>query len=234
MFTLTTLQPVLKVLYPQGLERILYENAPLYALMPKRTDLGGEYTKLPTMFGNTPLRSASDTYLFNASVTGQSSITAFQLTPGYNYAKGTMSGITMASSKGNKEAVISELKLTLDGMQNSLARSIAAYLYGDGLGTIGTIGAIAAGPPAVITLADVNAIVNFEVGQVLQTVHTVVGVETTRADAGTVASVDRNAGTVTLTGAAPGGWVATDRLIDRKSTRLNSSHSSVSRMPSSA
>ena len=39
---------------------------------------------------------------------------------------------------------------------------------------------------------------------------------------------------ITFTGVPPGGWFGEGTVLDRKSTRLNSSHGKLSRMPSSA
>jgi len=207
--TLANIQPVLKVLYPFGLKKVLYENCPTLALMPKRTDLGGEYTKVPIMFSNSPTGSASDTVAFSNSVTGGPSLAAFQITPGYNYVKGLLNGVTMAASKGDKQAVISALKLTIDSMQNTMARSIANYLLGDGLGARGVIGAATNVATPNLVLADPDSVVNFEVGMVLE----LVSGGNVEAGTLTISAINRDTGVLTMSGNISAG-VATAAVGD--------------------
>ena len=88
-------------------------------------------------------------------------------------------------------------------------------LYGNGGGARGEIAAITAG--GVVTLANSSDIVFFERDMMLQAkADDGTGAGAIRAGTDTIASVDRSAGTFTLTGAAvPAGWVVGDFMFQQ-------------------
>lgn len=86
----------------------------------------------------------------------------------------------------------------IDGALDSLKRSIAFSLYGNGSGALAVVSSVSTANPSVITLVNAEDIVKFEVGQLLQ----MRAAATTRIFAtgiatASVVKVDRDAGTIT-------------------------------------
>lgn len=104
-------------------------------------------------------------------------------------------------TRTNAGAFIDESKLIVDGGFRTAANNVAFELFGDGSGTRGFIGsATGVGAPTyIITLSNVNFVVNFEVGQNLVN-YTYTGgvISAISASTAYVSSVDRANGIVTV------------------------------------
>ena len=122
----------------------------------------------------------------------------FDMLPKTRYRVAQVDGVSLQLSMGTPNAfedlIVTELRGTLNGMNNDLGFD----LFGDGTGARGTI---AAGGVSgnICTLADPKTARNFFEGMTVKA-----GTSTTSLNAGTttVAAVDYDAGTVTLTSAA--------------------------------
>ena len=157
--TIADFTPALKVI-SEKLSVVQYDRNPVYALIPKQTSFGGRFVSIPLRYSNSPDGSADDTVAFSTTVSGQAAYTEFQLTPGQDYARSLLRGVTMAVSEGDKNAVITAMKATTQAMQNTAARSIGAMTFGNGDGIRGS----GAQTADTLQLADPQQIVNFEVG----------------------------------------------------------------------
>lgn len=194
----------------QRVEYAMYRNAPALALINKDETFVGDSMPLPVTYANPMGRSA-------AFATAQTNATPskgvrFMLTRVKDYAVATIDNETLLASESNAGAFMRAAKHEFDGALNNLRRSASISLFRDGTGVIGRVNNSSFGT-TVLTLgngsgtADPGEIVNFEVGQVL-VVSSGGTSGTLRAGSLTVAGVDRDAGTVTMTGNLSAGIAA--------------------------
>jgi hypothetical protein len=203
----------LKELYDgQVMQNLVYKNNPFLAMVPKKTDFGGKYKPIPIQIGLPQGRSAT----FSNAQGNQTSpeLRSFLLTRVSDYGIASIDNQTMLASKTDKMAFVEGAKLVIDGAIQNVTNSLASSLFRSGTGSIGRISSISTG---VITLTNVNDVVQFELDQVLQANSTDGG--SPRAALGYVIAVNRVAGTVTVSaslgGAAgtPSGWTGNDYLL---------------------
>ena len=159
----------------------------------KKQEKMGKALVVPVVIGNTPGRSS--TFSNAVSAKGSSDARKFVVTPAKDYALATIDNLEIETSKDKKGGIVDMLKLNVDGALDAVANSLSQSLFGDGTGVIGHVSAVAA---LVVTLTDIEKIVNFEIGQVIVTAS---GTHT-----GTVAAIDRSAGKFTM---AAGGTIVT-------------------------
>jgi hypothetical protein len=210
---LTSLNPVLKELYDdQKVLNEVYKTNPTLAMMPKMTDAGGKYYPQPVQIGVSQGRSST----FSTAQTNQTSSTfrEYLVTLASDYSLATLDNKTLLSARTDRQAFVNAAKVQVDGAIRSIKNSLGSALFRSGTGSIGQISSISTG---VITLASALDVVQFEIGMVIQANATDGG--TPRAALGYVISVDRSAGTVTVSaslgGAAgsPASWAASDYLL---------------------
>lgn len=220
---LTAMNAALKELYDgQVVENLVYSDNPFLAMVKKNTDFGGKYKPIPIITGVSQGRSST----FANAQTNQSAvqIESFLLTRVSDYSIATIDNQTMLASRTDKMAFLEGAKLVIDGAIRSLTLSLASALYRSGTGSIGQIGAIAAG---VITLLDPNSVVQFEINMVLQANATDGGVP--RAALGYVIAVDRSNGLVTVSttfggvAGSPAAWAPNDFLLVQGDVNLKAS-----------
>lgn len=199
--TIAQFTPALKVIH-EKLKPIEYEGNPAYALM-KKEEAFGRFVSLPVRYAASPDGAAIDTVAFSTTVSGNPSYVEFQLTPGRDYVRNYLSGITMAVSQGDKQAVISNIMATKNAMANTAARSIAVMTFGIGNGVRGQLSTSTNLATTTLQLRDVEQIVNFEVGMRIQ----LISANTLTADVRgsgsylTVTKIDRGAGSMVLNNA---------------------------------
>lgn len=207
----TSLQYILKTIYPNGLASVGYENSPALALIRKRTDFTGENQAVPLRYGNQTGRSA--TFTRAKALKSPSSGKKFLVTRAKDYCLGGIDAEAMKAAMSSG-AIAEGLKNEIESMAYSMTRSISGALFRTGGGVIGQIASGSATP--ILTLASPDDIVNFEVGMTLDGSNTpgFGGVATQGVAPGAVVSaVDRIAGTVTSTGLVA--WnVAIPGLVD--------------------
>jgi hypothetical protein len=147
----------------ERIENMVYKDNPLFALMPKYESFGGLNLKLPIKWGNPMGRSAG----FLAAQTNETSgkISAFVLERKKDYAVARIENETVESSKGNANAFMEAATFAIDGAIQAITRSLAVTMYGDGTGSIGTVGAVdtTGTDHDLITLSNIQQITNFEV-----------------------------------------------------------------------
>jgi hypothetical protein len=210
---LTSLNPVLKELYDdQKVLNEVYKTNPTLAMMPKMTEAGGKYYPQPVQIGVSQGRSST----FSTAQTNQTSdvFREFLVTLASDYSLATLDNKTLLSARTDKQAFVNAAKVQVDGAIRSIKNSLGSALFRSGTGTIGQISSITTG---VIVLASALDVVQFEIGMVLQANATDGG--TPRAALGYVISVDRSAGTVTVSASLggvagnPSGWAGNDYLL---------------------
>lgn len=195
----TSANAVLKEYYStQRVEQLMYKDAPLYALLPKVKDFYGRNYPLPMRVVNPMGRSNTFTNAQNQKAT--SVYKEFLLTRSPDYSLASITSEAIMASETNPGAFLRLATAEIDGALESLKRSIAWALYGDGSGALASANAVnTTANPTVLTLKNIEDIVKFEVNQLVEARSGV----TTRVFATAIATalvtnVDRDLGKITL------------------------------------
>lgn len=162
---MTSFDAALKEYYnDEAVENMVYKNNPFLALVPKREDFYGRNLPVPIIFGNPQGRSATFSRAQTRGQVSNSQVEQFTMTRIKDYGVATIDNETLEASKNDKGAFLEAATVEIDGIINSITRSLATAQYRSGYGNIGVIGANAT---TTITLATIQDITNFEVGMEL-------------------------------------------------------------------
>jgi hypothetical protein len=195
----TALAAVLKTQYTQSkVNNLCYPESPLFAKIKKRTDFVGANKVVAFQYGSPQGRGIDfTTGLANVATSLYSKVT---VTRARDYAFGQVSGEAVEAAGTDAGALLIALKREIDNAMYTASRSIATQLFRNGGGARGQISAASNTGTATVTLTNLNDIVNFEKGMVLNT-STADGTSgAKKAGTVTVLAVDRDAGTITATG----------------------------------
>jgi hypothetical protein len=198
---------VLKELYPSDgdfMKDLVYKKNPFLALVPKSESpsaFSGKYIPVPLVYGTPQGRS----HTFSNAQNNQTPPlpVSFFVYRATDYQLVTITNELIEATKDNAGAFVDEVKLNMDTGFRNISNNLAHDLFGDGSGSRGQISAINTG---VITLANANEVVNFEVNMVLVafSVSGTTYTQSTGAALGYVIAVNRAAGTVTVSATAGG------------------------------
>lgn len=191
---LSSFQPVLKQHYTNDrVENMVYRDNPLFAMLPKYEQFGGENLKLPIKYGIPQGRSA--TFVTAQSNKTNSQYKAFLLTRAKDYSLASIDNETIEASKGNSNAFLEAATTEIDGAIESASRALAIDLYGNGSGSRGRTSS--SGTGTSIQLIDIEDVTNFEVGMEL-VFSTAEGGGSVKSGSVTVNGVDRDSGVLTV------------------------------------
>lgn len=189
---------VLKIYYSnQRVQELMYKDAPLYAMIKKIKDFEGSSYPLPMRVTNPQGRS--NTFSNAQAQKVPSNFKTFQLTRASDYSLASISTEAILASESNPGAFLKLATAEIDGALESLKRSLQWALYGDGSGALAAVASVSSANPEVITLSNVEDIVRFEVGQLLEARSgATTRVFATGVSTASVTAVDRDLGTVTV------------------------------------
>lgn len=199
----TALQQILKVQYTQKkVNNLCYPESPLFAKMRKTTNFGGKVEHVAFQYGSPQGRG----FAFANGLTNMTASTygGLDVTRKTDYAFAQVTGEMVDAAKEGDYALLDGLKREIDNAFYTVGRSIAASLFGNSGGARGQISATSNTATATITLADINTVVNFEVGMVLNVSATDGTSGAKRAGTVTLTGVNRDTGQLT----ASGNWTA--------------------------
>ena len=209
----TALQAILKEYYgPQQVKNLVYKRNKWFAMVHKEEDWSGLVVPIPVIYGNPQGASAT----FATAKTNQtgSSMKRFIMNWTQDYALATITNLVNLASRNDAGAFLKAVQNEMNGALRTAENRIAGGLFRSSTGVIGS-GTQTSG---VITLADPMSVTQFEVGQVL-TAYSDNPPVTLITAPGYVVSVNRSAGTVTVSGAAggspgdPGSWSGTFYIV---------------------
>jgi hypothetical protein len=198
-FDSTAATQILKVRYTEKkIETLTYQSA-LLALMPKDDGGGGASYNGSIRSAVTTARSANDNLAFT---TGNASVYNMWTIPWKScYASANITGEAIDKAKGDQNALVDALVGEFDGAFVALGIDLGGVLFGNGGGAIGQISATSNPATPTITLTDPSRIINFQIGQILQTsIDDGTGGAGVKAGTVTIAKFDEIAGTITATG----------------------------------
>jgi hypothetical protein len=172
---MTTFDAALKDYYTDDVvQNMVYKKNPLLALLPKMKEFYGRRLPIPIIYGNPQGRSATFTRAQTRGQLENSRVESFDLTRVKDYGIATIDNETMEASKNDAGAFLKAATTEIDGIINSLTRSLAIAQYKAGFGAIGTIATSSFGV-TTLTLNQIEDITNFEVGQELDLATTEAG-----------------------------------------------------------
>jgi hypothetical protein len=213
---LDTVTQALKEHYkPLTVKNMVYKDNPFLALINKYERFGGQNMPIPTQYGIANRRSA--TFGTGQLLNTATSLARFVITRVKDYSFASITGETIKATEGDADAFLKYATLEIDGAIQSLTRSIAVGMYGDGTGKLGDIatGGLPSntdGTGKTLTLENPENVTNFEVGMVLKFVPDTSSAP--RADTYTVTAVNRDTGVLTGTIASSSGAAAdTDFVV---------------------
>jgi hypothetical protein len=198
---MTTFAAALKQHYVDfTVKNLVYKNNPLLAMIGKDEKFGGLNLPLPLIYGNPQGRSATFSNALAQKTNSQ--IKAFTLTRVSDYSLANIANEVLEASQGDSDAFMRAATTEIDGAIQAATRSLAGALYRSGTGSIGQISAASNVATPTITLANIEDIVNFEVGMTLALSAT--DGAANRVGSVLISAVNRNTGTLT----ASGNWTA--------------------------
>jgi len=209
---LTAFSAALKTLYPsEAIRNLVYQNNPLFALIPKDESFTGASSTEPITYG-TP-QNRSNTFSSANTVNTTSLIKAFLLTRKQNYSMASIANEALMASRDDKGAFLKAAKYEIDNALLALTRSISQQVYRSGTGTIGQISASATINSASTAVAMINPeqIVNLEVGMAIAFSATDGGAA--RSGTAYVVQIDRAAGTFLCSATVNGSPAALNSLV---------------------
>jgi hypothetical protein len=195
----TALQQVLKVQYTQTkVNNLCYPESPFFAKVKKETDFGGKVEQVAFLFGSPQARGfAFGVGLGNMSTSAYDAVSIPRIKD-YSFAQITGEMIDAAAS--DKFSLLNGLKREIDNAMYTCARSIANGLFSAGGGARGQVDVSTALGTPQLQLKDINSVVNFEKGMVLNLGATDGTSGAKKAGTLVIASVNRDTGVITMTG----------------------------------
>jgi hypothetical protein len=188
-----------RYLNPKFVADIVYPDNPLFALLKKQTDAGGQNWKFPVRIATTA--GASSVFANAQTNVTASNYQAYQVTRVTKYGYGSISGEAIRAGKGSENTFVDLLTNEINGAMLSATRAMAIDLYRNGGGARGQISSTSAVGTPTITLANIADITNFEPGMVLQvSADDGTGGGGVRTGTVTISKVNGNTGTITCTG----------------------------------
>lgn len=202
-FDSTAATQVLKIRYTEKkIETLTYQSA-LLALMAKDDNGGGASYNGSIRSAVTTARSASDALAFTTG--SPSTYNMWTIPWKSSYASANITGEAIDKAKGDENALVDALVGEFDGAFVAHGIDLGGVLFGNGGGAIGQISSGSTVGSPTITLTNPDRVVNFQVGQILQTsIDDGTGGNGVKAGTVTLTKVDEIAGTLT----ASGNWSA--------------------------
>lgn len=230
--TYTTLSSLYKQRYPNGLEDLTFRERPFFALVNKKTDLGGASDQ--TRAYHIPFR-----YAFPAAVSGgfsiasnraaaiSSKVVAWELYTMHQYSFINIDNESLKRSVGNENAFLEARGFEFDGAVENLANRLHHFLYGTGTGVIAQVGnatQMASFATSVMVVLNSEDVAKIAYGDELTVSGTASGAERafgTNGHGWYVIGVNMDAGTFTA-GTAAGAAVNLNDAADGIPTVANS------------
>lgn len=198
---MTTFAAALKQHYVDfTVKNLVYKNNPLHAMIRKDEKFGGLNMPLPLIYGNPQGRSATFSNALAQKTNSQ--IKAFTLTRVSDYSLANIQNEVLEASQGDSDAFMRAATTEIDGAIQSCVRSLAGAEYRNGTGSLGQISAGSTVGTPTITLANIEDIVNFEVGMTIAVSAT--DGAANRVGSVVISAINRSTGTLT----ASGNWTA--------------------------
>lgn len=193
--TPTTHDAIIKHLYPDPNDVLIamYENNTLFAMLKKNFAGYGKNWHRPVRVAHTAGRS--HTYSAAKKNKDASIVKEFQINVVENYSLYSVGGLLQRQTSNSKGAFVDAFEFELDSAMDAMKRNMGYEPYFNGGGALGQVGS--GQTTATITLKNINDIVKFEAGQVLQASTTDGTTGAVLPGTVKIKAVDRELGTIT-------------------------------------
>lgn len=200
----TTFAAVLKVLYPKGLEYLMYDEAPIIKWLPKRTDFTGTSLQVnPIVQG---VQGSAD-FTTALAASGQGTHQKFNVTRVKDYVVATIDNETLMASKDKKGAVAEAMDTQIRQAMYAFTRSTATKIWSLGNGSLGQVGSIST---TDLTLKQINDVTNFEVGMEVESSENDGTTGALQSGTATITAINRDTGILTT----DSNWTAQIATLD--------------------
>lgn len=218
--SVTSFTPALKIIYGQTrVDNLFYKKHKLMAMFPKKEDFYGQASSMHiTVEYAVPSAGRSTVFGTARTNASQGGEVRFQITRISDYQVALLDTEVIEASSNSIGALLNVLKSKVDGSLKNLARNASVMLYGNGGGARGQILTVTDVANAVVTLANTNDIVNFEVDMEIDANSTdgsTAGTRRANGPAGILA-VNRSTGVITVDADVidgAGDWEVDDYLM---------------------
>jgi hypothetical protein len=225
------LDALYKQRYPNGLEDLTFRERPLFALLNKKTDLGGASTTtrayhIPFRYAFPAAVSGSFSQASNRAAAISSKVVAWELYTMHQYSFINIDNESLKRSIGNENAFLEARGFEFDGAVENLANRLHHFLYSDGTGVLAQVGNATQMPSfatSVLVLLNSEDAAKFAYGDELTAALTKSGAERALGSNGHgwyVIGVNMDAGTITV-GTAAGAAVNLNDAADGIPTATN-------------
>lgn len=218
MLNMSNFAAALKQIYPKGVptDQTIKKN-PLWGMIEKVGDFYGDVLVVPFRYADPASRSRTLSTALAQRTASASSYARVTLKRGHDSAVISIDRETMMASANDAGAFLRARKAEVDGMLNSLGRSIAIAVFGDASGIRGQISTTSGVASAAgFLLSNPNDVTNFEVDQALRltAARPAFGVAATlRTGVAYIVGVDRDTGLLQVAAAPRGTAVALNTLV---------------------
>jgi hypothetical protein len=169
-------------------------GSPFLAMVPKKTDWGGENLKVPVSYAG--IKGASADFTTAQALKDPSTTDAFIVTSVPDYALFSVTGKVIRESRGNKNAWLTALAKDTESAFKTLGRRNAFGIYRAGRGDVSTIHADTTLASTTLKLGNRSDVNMFEVGAQIQFLDASASYALLTGQL-TVTAVDRDAGELT-------------------------------------
>jgi hypothetical protein len=194
---MTTFNDVLKDLYDdQVVKDLSLKNHNLLKWWNRRGGFYGRKKPIPIKFANP--QGTSKTFSKGKTNKQASKYDAFDLTRTKDYGFVTIDNETIMASENDKGAFLSAKTTEIDGIITQMGRRMSIEGFRNTVGIVGQISAASVVGTATITLANIDDIMHFEVGQTLEAKTVADGTGAVKAGSVVIEALDRDLGTITV------------------------------------
>jgi len=201
-FDTTAATPILKTKYQsKKVQSMAYKKSPALGMIPKDNDGPGDQKNFVMRYAR--VSGGSSNFGTAQSNAGPSAYKKFAVTTVTDYAVASITGKTVAETKGNAKALVDAMSGELDSAIQTASESATVSLYGNGGGARAVIDGASTMAGATITLSKPADITRFERGMWVQLASTDGTSGSVRGGHVQITGMDRDLGTLTTSG---GNW----------------------------
>ena len=162
----TNMSAILKKIWPQdAIQDLFYEEAPLVAMLPKRTDWSGSTMEVVLQYGQVNGRSAK---FANAKANKQASKkTKMSVETSDNFAVWSVDHKLIQQTRNDKGSLVRALESETKSAMKKFKRSVCWQVYGNGGGAIGQGATSTTTSSTTLVFRSSQSLRNLDVGDVL-------------------------------------------------------------------
>jgi hypothetical protein len=196
-FDQTSASAITKERYTKDYVEMLVFKSPAFAMMPKKTDYGGQSFIGATGYAPPASTSPSDATAFTTG--GPSQYSQWNCPWVQLFGSANVTGFAIDATKGDENAIVDVIVRESDNAYESLGQDLGYGIWSNGGGARGKLSAGTVAGTGPFTLLNPNDIVKFMAGMIVNAATTDGTSGAVETGSAIIQSVDVNAGTFTTT-----------------------------------